>query len=355
MKESVKIAFLLCGGTLIMNNSFMIDSFALDNLIINKNEVKDKLSRKFILPSDEDIEKMSEEELLEEIKNYDSDIIDTIENLKIINGQIEMLEKQIKIIDKQKSYYLEENVKLKEESKNNSFEINKLKAFLSLPSISLTKEAESSILNLLDKIKEDEVKHEKIQTNINSLNINSEYKECYLKEIEDLKEYLDSESNKVADTKSKVNLRIEELNRRNTQNINPYASQGINVNIPDNIDTSELIKNIINITSQQIGIPYLWGGTTSGGFDCSGLLYYSFGKAGVNIPRVAKDQQKYCQKITYNELKPGDLVFWNNPATHVALYVGEGKIIEAPRTGLKVRSRYIKTTEKGINFGRILK
>lgn len=359
MKNIKKMISIFSGGILIVINNFVFNSFAIDegvnNLIINESEVKDKLSRKFILPSDEDIVKMSEEELLEEIKNYDSDIIDMIENLKIINGQIETLEKQIKIIEKQKSSYLEKNMKLNEKNKVNSSEINKIKAFLSLPSICLTKDTESNILNLFNEIEKNKIKNKKIQTNINSLDISSEYKESYLKEIENLKVYLDSESDKVSDTKSKVNLRIEELSRRNTQNINPYVSQGVNVNIPDNIDASDLIKNIINITAKQIGVPYLWGGTTPSGFDCSGLLYYSFGKVGVSIPRVAKDQQKYCEKISFDELKPGDLVFWNSPATHVALYIGEGKIIESPRTGLKVRSRYIKITEKGINFGRLLK
>lgn len=347
------------GAILLLINSFGFNTFAKDkdenDLIINQDDIKDKLSRKFILPSDEDIAKMSEEELLEEIKNYDSDIIDMIENLKIINGQIETLDKQIKIIEKQKSSYLEKKIKLNEKNKNDSLEMNKLKAFLSLPSIYLTKDTENNLINLFDKMEKNKFKNEKINNNITSLDVSSEYKESYLKEIEELKVYLDSESNKVSDTKSKVNLRIEELSRRNTQNMNPYISQGVNVDIPDNIDASELIKNIIDITANQIGVPYLWGGTTPGGFDCSGLLYYSFGKVGISIPRTAKSQQKYCEKISFDELKPGDLVFWNNPATHVALYIGEGKIIESPRTGLKVRSRYIKSTEKGISFGRLLK
>lgn len=358
MKNSKNTYLILTGITAMTAFSLTSDSFATDeeanNSIINQNKVQDKLSRKFILPSDEDIERMSEEELLEEIKNYDSDIIDMIENMNIVNGQIEMLENQIKLIDKQKKSYLEKDNELKKESKNKSFEINKIKALLNLPSLYLTKDTETNILNIFNKIEEDKAKNEKIETNIDYLDISGEYKENYLEEIGYLKLYLDKESNKVSETKSKVNLRIEELNRRETQNSNPYSSQGTNVDIPNNIDISDLVRNIIDITSQQIGIPYLWGGTTPNGFDCSGLLYYSFGKAGVSIPRTARDQQKICQKISYNELKPGDLVFWNKPATHVALYIGEGKIIESPRTGLKVRSRYIKTTEKGINFGRIL-
>lgn len=359
MKNKKSRYLILTGITATASFNLKPNIFATNkeayNTIIDQNKIQDKLTRKFILPSDEDIKRMSEEELLEEIKNYDSDIIDMIENINIINGQIKMLESQIKLINKQKKSYLDKDDELKKESENKSLELNKIKALLNLPSIYLTKDTKNNILTAFNKIEESKVKNEKISTNIDSLDISGEYKENYLKEIEDLKLYLDKESIKVSETKSKVTLRIEELNQREIQNRNPYASQGVNVDIPNNIETSELIRNIIDITSQQIGIPYLWGGTTPNGFDCSGLLYYSFAKAGVSIPRVAKDQQKSCQKINYNELKPGDLVFWNNPATHVALYIGEGKIIESPRTGLNVRSRYIKSTEKGINFGRILK
>lgn len=334
---------------------FSSNSFASnDSEILNNNELKNTLSRKLFLSNEEKIKTMSRDELLNEIKNYESDVIDLMENMKVLNEQITFLETQISLLEVQKDAYLN--------SKNETkiFELNKLKAIFSLPSIYLTQESESSIEKIVSQIEGDKIKSNKILLNINSIGVNSEYKKDYLQEIDNLRIYVEKESSELDILKEKINSRIEELNRiealniAESQNNNPYINQGTNVDIPDNIECDELVETIIRYTAEQIGIPYLWGGTTPRGFDCSGLLYYSFGKAGVSIPRVARDQQKASVKINYEDLKPGDLVFWNTPATHVALYIGDGKIIEAPRTGLNVRSRYIKLSEKGISFGRIL-
>lgn len=327
------------------------------NSIINKNKIQDKISIKSILPSDEDITKMPETELLDEIKKYDSEIIDMIENSHIIDNQISIIEKQIESIEKQINAYSQKNNKIEEEIRIKKNDLNKIKALLNLPSIYLTENNRKDIINTFNKIDKNKNINKIFSENIDTLTANSRYKEKYLKEVEELKKYLDESSIKINDVKQKINLRIEELNNRNrnTINNNPYLNQGTDVSIPDSMEVSELAKNIINITSSQMGVPYLWGGVTPKGFDCSGLMYYSFGKAGISIPRTAREQQKYAEKIEYKDLVPGDLVFWKTPATHVAIYIGEGKIIEAPRTGLNVRSRYIKSTERGINYGRILR
>lgn len=341
---------LLSGGYIYTKDTLIGNA----NNIIKEDEVKEKLSRKFILPSDEDIDKMSVEQLLEEIKNYDSDIIDMITNIETVNNQINVLENQIKSIDEQKDFYLEKDTNLKKENEIKSTNINKIKAFLNLPSVTLSEDGSKKLLREFNYIEESKKTSKQLNLKMDSLELNHKFKEEHLLEIRKMKDFLDKESLKVSETKSKVELRIEELNRRELSSSNPYSAQGNNVSIPDNIDSTSLIRNIIDITAQQIGVPYVWGGTTPRGFDCSGLLQYSFSKAGVHIPRVARDQQKVSKKISFEELRPGDLVFWNYPATHVALYIGDGKIIEAPRTGLNVRSRYVKSSEKGINYGRIL-
>ena len=93
---------------------------------------------------------------------------------------------------------------------------------------------------------------------------------------------------------------------------------------------------------QYLDRPYVWGGESlvEGGFDCSGLMYRIFKDTmGINLPRVSQDQQNFGQRIPLDSIQPGDLVFWNSPATHVALYLGNGKILEAanPTAGLRVR------------------
>ncbi|MDC7123700.1 C40 family peptidase [Cellulomonas fimi] len=94
----------------------------------------------------------------------------------------------------------------------------------------------------------------------------------------------------------------------------------------------------------QLGKPYIWGGVGPEGYDCSGLTGTSWRSAGgVNLNRTSRDQYKQVLKISYDQLRPGDLVFWstdpNNPDAihHVAIWAGNGQIIEAPTFNKPVR------------------
>lgn len=103
---------------------------------------------------------------------------------------------------------------------------------------------------------------------------------------------------------------------------------------------------IIQYAQTQLGVPYVWGGESPGqGMDCSGLIQWAYSKAGVQIPRVAEDQQKTGTAIPVNQAQPGDLLFNGNPAHHVVMAIGGGKVIEAPRTGLNVRIRGYSPSE----------
>ena len=82
---------------------------------------------------------------------------------------------------------------------------------------------------------------------------------------------------------------------------------------------------------KHLGTKYVWGGAAPGGFDCSGLVQYSYKKAGVNLPRTTYEQINCGKSVAQKNLKVGDLVF---PHTgHVGLYVGNGQMIHAPQTG----------------------
>lgn len=85
----------------------------------------------------------------------------------------------------------------------------------------------------------------------------------------------------------------------------------------------------------QLGKPYKWGGTGPGGFDCSGLTSQAWASVGVKIPRTTGGQIFTGTGVSKSELEPGDLVF---PIQgHVQMYIGQGQIVEAPRTGVPVR------------------
>ncbi|PLS05814.1 C40 family peptidase [Neobacillus cucumis] len=91
---------------------------------------------------------------------------------------------------------------------------------------------------------------------------------------------------------------------------------------------------VIAYAKQFLGVPYVWGGSTPSGFDCSGFTSYVFrNAAGINLPRVSRDQQDVGIAISPSQVQPGDLVFRGNPAYHVGIYIGGGKYIHAPQTG----------------------
>lgn len=90
----------------------------------------------------------------------------------------------------------------------------------------------------------------------------------------------------------------------------------------------------------QLGKPYQWGGNGPGSFDCSGLMVGAWRAAGSSLPRTAQWQYGATKRVAIADLQPGDLVFFGHSTSsiyHVAMYVGDGKMIEAPRTGLNIR------------------
>ncbi|MEJ2870821.1 C40 family peptidase [Actinomycetospora sp. OC33-EN08] len=81
------------------------------------------------------------------------------------------------------------------------------------------------------------------------------------------------------------------------------------------------------------GAPYVWGATGPNTFDCSGLVQWAYRQIGVGMPRVAAAQQQVGQLVDPARVQPGDLVFFGSPATHVGIYVGGGRFLEAPQSG----------------------
>lgn len=94
----------------------------------------------------------------------------------------------------------------------------------------------------------------------------------------------------------------------------------------------------VEVAKQFLGVPYVWGGTTPRGFDCSGLMQYVFRAMGTSIPRVAADQFRAGQSVEKRDLRPGDAVFFRDTGgrkgiTHVGMYIGNGQFLQAPKTG----------------------
>ncbi|MEV7842798.1 C40 family peptidase [Streptomyces cyaneofuscatus] len=93
----------------------------------------------------------------------------------------------------------------------------------------------------------------------------------------------------------------------------------------------------ITYAIEQIGKPYVWGAEGPDSFDCSGLTSQAWAAAGRPIPRTSQEQWKQLPKVPVSSLRPGDLVIYFPKATHVALYIGDGLVVQAPRPGTKVK------------------
>jgi cell wall-associated NlpC family hydrolase len=89
---------------------------------------------------------------------------------------------------------------------------------------------------------------------------------------------------------------------------------------------------VVGVAMRYLGVPYVWGGSTPRGFDCSGLVMYAFAQIGVSVPHSSYAQYGMGTPVSMSQLQAGDLVFFAG-ASHVGIYIGGGQFIHAPHTG----------------------
>jgi len=98
-------------------------------------------------------------------------------------------------------------------------------------------------------------------------------------------------------------------------------------------------NSLVDTAKKYLGTPYVWGGASPKGFDCSGLMQYTYSQNGISIPRTAREQFKSGTAVSQGNLRPGDLVFFKGSKGsaeapgHVGMYVGNGQYIQSPKTG----------------------
>ncbi|GAA3359639.1 C40 family peptidase [Streptomyces antimycoticus] len=101
--------------------------------------------------------------------------------------------------------------------------------------------------------------------------------------------------------------------------------------------TAEAGKRALAYALNQIGKPYVWGAEGPNSFDCSGLTSSAWAYAGRLIPRTSQEQWRRLPRVPLNKLRPGDLVIYYKGASHVAMYAGNGQVVQAPRPGQRVK------------------
>ena len=123
-------------------------------------------------------------------------------------------------------------------------------------------------------------------------------------------------------------------------------------------DSGELIaRHAVSM----VGMPYLFGGSTpDAGFDCSGLVFYSYSQSGFSVPRTSLEQFRAARKISLNDAHEGDILFFEDQEklSHVGIYIGDGRFVHAPTSGRTVSiasidNAYYQTHLVGV--GRLLR
>ena len=118
---------------------------------------------------------------------------------------------------------------------------------------------------------------------------------------------------------------------------------------PDNAINRDRVNKAISYALSQIGKPYQWGGNGPNSFDCSGLTQQSYKRAGVDIPRTALMQMRTGKAIgRIGDALPGDLLFPYADGSHVAMYLGNNQLVEAPTAGKNVQVTKVYSLNGGI-------
>ncbi|GAJ25817.1 hypothetical protein JCM15457_717 [Liquorilactobacillus sucicola DSM 21376 = JCM 15457] len=130
-----------------------------------------------------------------------------------------------------------------------------------------------------------------------------------------------------------------------TNDSNDAVSSSSSNNAPStsSVDTGSAVSAALSLT--RMGIPYVWGGSSLSGMDCSGLTAFVYGKFGVSLPHNTAAQEGYVSYESVAQAQPGDLLFWGAKGSsyHVAIYIGGGQYVHAPQTGQNVKVGSIST------------
>lgn len=137
-----------------------------------------------------------------------------------------------------------------------------------------------------------------------------------------------------------------------------YDAQGVNTNPfwQDHLQAyqgpAQGMEALVETAKTYGGVPYVYGGMSPAGFDCSGFTSYVYAQHGLSLPRTAAGQRTAAQWISEAEAQPGDLVFWGSPAYHVGIYLGDGNYIHSPSPGKTVTIQH-KSYYAYTSLGRI--
>jgi len=174
------------------------------------------------------------------------------------------------------------------------------------------------------------------QTELSALQSVQSKQDAFKKQLQANLDQAEKVLDKLSDAERK---RLEEENAKEAEEARKQRptrdGDRTSVDLP-NVPASARAKIAINAALSQLGDPYVWGAAGPSSYDCSGLTMYAWGKAGVSLSHSSKAQASEGRRVSKSELMPGDLVFFFSPISHVGIYLGNGRIVHAPRPGKSV-------------------
>lgn len=184
-----------------------------------------------------------------------------------------------------------------------------------------------ALVDLKSQVEKDlqEVEKDK-QKQVPLINAAQAKRDQYASTMQEFRDRMNANERQIQQAKNEIDRIRNEALISNT----PSRGEG-SLNIP----SSGYGNAAVAIASKYLNVPYVWGGTTPSGFDCSGLVQYTYRQLGVSLPRTTYEQVKSGTAVSKSQLEPGDLVFFGSASSphHVGIYVGNGCYIHAPRTG----------------------
>lgn len=308
------------------------------------------------LPAFADPTELPLEQAIQNIQECDSQIEEKMDKLNKLKDQI--AQKEIDIKDNEKQL---EDAQTDVEQKDNQLSER-------LKGIQLNGGLEATPMQYLDALFSsgdilDAVKKVSLITQIctSDKNLILKAKESRNNLI-DIKNNIEKENEELKSNQDDVEKQIKDLEDQKS-NLLKYvqdnmallnAEDGATIPVTLPSDISPKAKAIIEESEKYLKVPYLWGGESPQGFDCSGLMQYVFKAQGVDIPRTSQEQESFAKPISMVEIKPGDLVFNKiSDATHVGMYIGYDMYIQAPHTGDVVKISRLSTSNMKF-AGRVL-
>jgi cell wall-associated NlpC family hydrolase len=113
--------------------------------------------------------------------------------------------------------------------------------------------------------------------------------------------------------------------------------------VPVDVPASATGAEVVSIALQYIGVPYVWAGASPNGFDCSGFVMYVYKQVGISLPHSSRMQAGYGTAVSPDSLQPGDLIFFYSPIHHVAIYIGDGKMVHAIGGGVQISTVWTRS------------